>query len=376
MNPTQDEADVSKASVFAASLADNRIIKPSHNGSTFPIHQYKLSPVSLFRMFYNILHPLVSNIHSIDPIVIDVDVMTRSVAYDALVNTFAVLYHKGTSKSPALIPVLGKAPDLILYKLPVFVAELINSIGPVEIPAGRLHVPYLLFNEVVTQKPQYYNIIHTEVFIDQVFQLQSYAMLGVNIMSAESSPWWTFHSYSGRVHNNQQTYTLWSPIQWSDCDHSLKLGALFAKSRLTTCTGIVNFSCTPFYEVNYPPQSIDFPSEAMEFPYFIRSQPAYHGTYDRFPGADKIGPASHHSQASSTGFDDFSPGAAEHLQPATSGNTALPGIRRRELPHGSVAEAEADVARFRIIFCYFDHQAACNITDVDLDAWSTCLNAL
>ena len=379
MNPTHNAASPAKASIFVHRLVANGIIKAEHNALIFPIHEHKLHAPTLFTMFYNTLYPLVYDNHPLDPSLTPIDVITRSIAYNALVNAYAVSYQKGTHISHNLVRTLGSAPEVTLYQFPIFVAALINSIGPVRfdgVPARGVHVPYLVFDEIVAQVPPSYSLSHIAMFNEKVYRSGSYAMLGVNITALESSPWWTFHGHPEHVRDIPQTYSLWSPIPWTDCDPVLKLGALFAKSRLTTSVGVVNFSSTPFYDVNDPPHVDEFPTEVYDPPYLNKSQPAYYVVWERSPAYDESGSASHHSQTPSTGSHSSPTGAADPPRYATNSNTALPGIRKRKLPDSSAAEAEDDVVRHRIVYFYFDHRVASKISDMALYKWSPQLNAL
>ena len=380
MNPTHNAARPAKAKIFTESLVANGIIKPEYNGINYPIHEHKLIPVALFTMFYNILHPLVYNNYPLDPSLTPVDVITRSIAYDALINARAVSYQKAIREIPDLVRTLGSSPQVMLYTFPIFVAALINSIGPVHfygLPARGIHVPYLAFDEVFALMPPSYASSHIAMFNEKLYQSRVYALLDVNIRTPESSPWWTFHTYPEHVHGNPQTYSLWSPVPWDGCDPVLKLGALFAKCRLTSSNGVVNFTSTPFYDVNDPPRANEFPPEVWSFPHFNESQPAYYVYWERSPAYDETGSASHHSQAPSTGSYSFPTSAADPSPHATGANTtALPGNRSFRLPDGSAAEGGNDVVRHRMIFYYFDHRVASNISDLDLYGWSSQLNAL
>ena len=379
MNPTHNAASPAKASIFVNRLVANGIIKPEYNAFIFPIHEHKLHAPFLFTMFYNILHPLVSDNHPLDPSLTPIDVITRSIAYDALVNAYAVSYQKGIYVSYNLVRTLGSAPEVMLHHFPILVANLINTIGPVEfsgVPARGVHVPYLVPDDVSAQLPPSYLPSHITTFNEKLYRSRVYGLLGVDITTHGSSPWWTFHGHPEHVRDNTRTYSLWSPIPWNDCDPVLKLGALFAKSRLTTSVGVVNFSSTPFYHVNDPPHINDFPPEVYDPPYLNQSQPAYYIVSERSPAYDKIGSASHHSQTPGTGPHSSPTGAADPPRHATSGNTTLPGIRKRKLPDGSAAEGEDDVVRHRIIYIYFDHRVANNVSDMDLYKWSPQLNAL
>ena len=380
MNPTHIAARPAKATILAESLVASSIIKPEYNGIDYPIHVHKLFPPALFTMFYNILHPLVSNNYPLDPSLTPVDVIARSIAYDALVNARAVSYQKAIRESPDLVGTLGIYPQVMLYTFPIFVAALINSIGPVHfygVPARGIHVPYLAFDEVFALMPPSYASSHLAMFNQKLYRSRVYALHDVNIGTPQSSPWWTFHAQPEHVHKNTQTYSLWSPVPWDGCDPALKLGALFAKGRLTISVGVGNFSSTPFYDVNDPPRANEFPPEVWSFPYFNQSQPAYYVFWERSPAYDETGSASHHSQAPSTGSHSSPTAAADPPRHATDDNTtALPGNRKLKLPDGSAAEGGDDVVRHRMIYYYFDHRVTSNISDRDLYGWSPQLNAL
>ena len=385
MNPTNDEPGVNKAASFVASLVKNGIIRQGYTHDKHTPYEHKLSAEVVFTMFYNILHPLVYTNHPIDPIGTDVDVITRSVAYDALVNTYAVLYHKGIRESQELLRTLGQAPEVVFYQFPIFVALLINSIGPVvfkEVPARGFHIPYLLFDEVFAQKPRNYSPSHITMFIEKVTQSKKYALLGVNvIVSCESSSWWTFHTHThtGPGTDNTGTYSLWSPVQSYMCDPVLRLGALFAKSRLTTFAGVVNFSGTPFCYVGDPPRCNEYPTSLNEYPYFNKRHPAYYSVWESSRRSDETSTASHHLQAPHNSSDSPNP-PTEAANPPGHANgdeiTALPGIRKRKLSDGSTPRVEHDPVRYRVIFYYFDHPVARGITDMNLWSWSPQLNAL
>ena len=379
-NAPYEESRGTKALDFVTSLVNDGIIRHGYAPNTNSVHEHKLSAANLFRMFYNILHPLVHNNHPSDPLVTPVDDITRSIAYDALENTFAVLYHKGTREHHTLVRTLGKARDVVLYSFPIFVALLINSIGPVkfnEVPAGGFHVPYLLFDDVLALKPRSYTPSHIAMFTDKVRRSSSYALLGVDTaMRPESSPWWTFHTKAEPRSNKTPTYTLWSPVQWYYCDHVLKLGVLYAKSPVINSFGVGIVSATPYCAVNDPPRADEFPSYMVNMPYLNRSHPAYYSTWQRAPEYDKIGSASHRLQAPSTSSHNSSAGAAEPPGNTNSDKTtAQPGIRKRKLPD-DVTQVEKGAVQHRIIYFYFDHQVVQGITDTDLWNWSPKLNAL
>ena len=376
MNPIANSVPPSKASIFVSTLKAQGFIKPEPSRLDDPVHEHRLSASVLFTMFYNILHPLVLSAHPIEPNLTNVDVITRSIAFDALMDTYAILYVRGTPVSSALSDTMGGPRAIQSYRFPVFVTSLISSIGPVYFVGlthrGR-HVPFLVLAEVYAQIPQSYRSFHRTLFNEKMFQLGMYALLDIQPM-VKTSAWWTFHTYSENVGGDIK-YTLWSPLRYDICDPVLRLGTLFAKSRLTRSAGIVNFTCTPFYDVNEPPGPDDFPSEINSYPYFNVLHPTYYRHLERSPARDET----HHSQAPSTGLydlEDLLPGAADAPGDPTVGDTTLTGIRERELLDGSGVKAGDDVVRYRFVYYYFDHQVTSNISDMQLYAWSTHLNAL
>ena len=138
----------------------------------------------------------------------------------------------------------------------------------------------------------------------------------------------------------------------------------------------MNFSATPFYDVNDPPRLDEFPSEISSYPYFNTSQTAFYKFVERSPARDETGSASHHSQAPSTGSHSSPTGAADSPGHTTGGGTTQPDIRNRELSDGSIVQVKDNVVRHRIIYYYFDHRAAKNVSNLDLYGWSGYLNAL
>ena len=338
---------------FASWLVARGILKQNPGQLPCPRHEHKLSAASLFTMFYNILLPLVATSQPIDPSFTNIAVMTRSIAYEALLNTFAVLHGKCTRLPGGLVSNLGPRQNVMLHKFPIFVAGLINTIGPVHfdgVPSRGVHVPYLLPDEVFAQIPRSYAASHIAKFNRKLSRSRVYDLLGVHISFGVSSAWWTLHAYPD-LDGTTKTYSLWSPVRADRCDPALKLGALFAKSRLTNSPGIVNFNSTPFYDIDDPPCLDKFPSEIFSYPYFNALQPVYYRHVDRSAARDETDSASHHSQVPSK-------------------------IRKSELPDGSIIKVEDDVVRHRVIYYYFDHRAASNIGDMELNEWSIYLNSV
>ena len=372
MNATHEESRGTRALDFVTSLVNDGIMRHVPAPNTNSAHEHKLRAHVLFTMFYNILHPLVHINHPSDPLVTPVDDITRSIAYDALENTFAVLYHKGTRDHQTLVRILGKAPEVVLYSFPIFVALLINSIGPVkllEVPYGGFLVPYLLYDDVLAQKPRSYSASHIAMFTDKVRRSSLYALLGVDTaMRPESSPWWTFHPQPERHSNKTPTYSLWSPVQWYMCDPVLKLGVLYAKSPLLASFGIVNMSATPFCPVGDPPRADRFPPYIVKVPYLNRSHPAHFAVWQDSSEYDKIGSASHQLQAPSTSSHNSSARVAD-----PPGHTA----GDRTTAHDNfTSQVEKDVVKHRLVYFYFDHRVLQGISNKDLYGWSVRLNAL
>ena len=378
--PRENAASRSNMSTFAARLVENRTITQLQNGPSYSIYEHKLSAAVVFTMFYNIMSPLVFvNFHTEIDEVATLDVITQSIAYDALLNTYAVLYHKASRVSFGLTGAFGQAAPFSNNEFPIFVTALINSIGPVQfrgVPARGLHVPYLVFTEIEAQTPPKYAPFYVGMFKEAIAQSGSYALGAVDVMTSESSPWWTFHTYVERDTVIMDKLSLWSPVKFDDCDNVLKLGTLFAKSYLTTSVGVIHFSSTPFYDVNDPPDRRSFPPDAFDFPYFVKTQPAYYEFLERSPASNDSGSPSNHPQPPTTESSTSSINDVDTPPRTTHCDTSQRSTRKRKLTDSSTAEAGDGVVLHRIVYHYFDHQAAKNIRGEHLDAWSFSLNSV
>lgn len=284
--PTENAPLRSKMGTFAEMLAANGTITRLQNGLGYPVHLHEINPVTAFNMFYSILHPLVLRNHRFLGVqtpsdgndLIELIHINQSVSYDALLSMFAVLYYKNLRFEDSSIGFLGSAPPVAAKKFPVFVTALINSIGPVKfdgIPARGTHIPWMSETSVDNVRPNQYQSHYIGMFNNAIVRSAQVALSSVDLMSSASSPWWTFHSYAERERDAIQSISLWSPVLFDACDNALKLGVLYAKTHLTVDVGVINFSATPFYDLNDPPREDLIPEEAFDYPYYATSQPAY-----------------------------------------------------------------------------------------------------
>ena len=242
------------------------------------------------------------------------------------------------------------------------------------VPARGTHVPYLVFTEVEAQTSQNYAYFHVAIFKDAIAQSRSSALATVDVMTSDSSPWWTFHTFVERISDTTEKYSLWSPVKFDDCDNALKFGTLFAKSYLTTDIEVIHFSATPFYDVNDPSHHGSFPPDAFKFPYFVEGQSAYYEVLERYPASNDK--PSDHSHLPTTSSCTSSADAADPPPRTIHSETSQRRTRKRKLTDSSAAKAEDGVVLHRIIYHYFDHQVANNINSRDLDRFSLFLNEI
>lgn len=388
--PRENAAGRSKMSTLAANLVANRTINPVMNGLNYPQHVHALRATSILAMFANIIAPLVLMNYRLlgvqtptNPADIALlNAISQCIAYDALVATYALLYHKSSRLSVGLLPLFGQNPTIGTNDFPIFITALINSIGPVQlddVPARGIHVPYLTWASVTACLPGTYATYRVAMFTEAIARSRQFVSASVDIFSTKSSAWWTFHCYPERSRNNILTFSLWSPVKFDSIDNALKLGVLFAKERITSDVGIISFTTTPFYDVNDPPRPAQFPVQVFNYPYFIESQPAYYRIFERsVPAADAPASPTYSPQSPTSSTVNV---AASPTRAISGNRQATPGPsgatrsnKRRRLPDGSATEADDDTVLHRVIYHYFDHQVMTNVSDRDLQQWAISLN--
>lgn len=152
--PNYDWTNEKHMATFAESLlARNfgiRYPKPA------PTMTHKIKADVVFRMFNNILRPLLTDIEADDETIRAHDEAVESVAFDALWATCLLLHKRGGTHLHTLYARAANLPVDGFGRFPVYVAALIDDFGPVRGLNGATHVPYLLYDEVQALKPQTY----------------------------------------------------------------------------------------------------------------------------------------------------------------------------------------------------------------------------
>jgi hypothetical protein len=270
-----------------------------------PTMTHKIKADVVFRMFNNILRPLLIDINADDETIRAHDEAVESMAFDALWATCLLLHKRGETHLHTLYAKAANLPVDGFGKFPVYVAALIDDFGPVRGLNGVIHVPYLLYDEVQALKPQTYAASHRKQFftLSEAGNFASFDEIDTSGPKAFSA-WWTFHAFErGEPLQRLRSFSVWSPLPFKAVKPHLKLAVVFAEDRLTEDIGLVAFSTTPFYHVPaldkhnqtaidplyLLPNSIGYlPGEAWEYPCFGCSAAVYYSIIegnDEYSGA-------------------------------------------------------------------------------------------
>lgn len=211
---------------------------------------HKLSATSLYNMFVRMLSipcsalSLELGLHDSKTGRLDEDKtrnFIQNVAYEALCATHVVLYNKAQK-----VHYLGAPPTIGVSfpRLPVYMATLINTIGPVRSEGfllGGWQVPYLDEAEVKAVEPVAYGrqsavgLLASELH-QGGYETASVGMLGNN---SESNGWWTLwaariqdsysHNANDPVHDpftgiaRIRNCTIWAPLLVGEIPKPLQL---------------------------------------------------------------------------------------------------------------------------------------------------------
>ena len=161
-----------------------------------PTMTHKIKADVVFRMFNNILRPLLTDIDADDETIRAHDEAVESVAFDALWATCLLLHKRGETHLHTLYAKAANLPVDGFGKFPVYVAALIDDFGPVRGLNGATHVPYLLYDEVQALKPQTYAASHRKQFftLSEADNFASFDEIDTSGPEAFSA-WWTFHAF-------------------------------------------------------------------------------------------------------------------------------------------------------------------------------------
>lgn len=145
-------------------------------------------------------------------------------AFDALEAAYAVLYNQPRRVDTA-VTTGEPIPHTVFSAFPVYVAALINSLGPFEsksLPSRRTHVLFMRHAEVEACRPAYYAGHLSARFrmecLESTFLLSSIEPAGTDRWT-----FWdtkvndtTFQDYSLDTGNTLASYRIWSPIRSDD----------------------------------------------------------------------------------------------------------------------------------------------------------------
>jgi hypothetical protein len=370
-------------SQFAANLLAEQTLGISTNGVNYPFHFHKLNADVCMSMFLNIVTPLVFSMYrtlgASTPVnaadVASLTLTARHVAFIALEAMYNQLYNKAYKLSATAVRQFGNPAVQMSNEFPVFISALITSAGPIQfdnIPARGIHIPFLVYDEVQALLPTNTAGAHEPfrvgMFAEAMTRSREYLSTIVDINTTTSSAWWTFHVWAQPERNGSASYRMYSPVKFPDVQDELKLGVLFAKEKLTSGPGVVNFSSSPFFDINDPPRRNNLPAIVWQFPHYIESQPAYHLTLERDPPHDQSEPS--YTPAS----PDLTLASSSRLPETGRTTRSDTNNKKRKRTDGSAADPEDDTVTHRAIFFYYDHIVCDNINHRQLNTWAIELN--
>lgn len=346
----------------ASRLASALISKSNQiqNGYEYPLHTHRLSFTAFLSLFQTIITPLVEGNYRIGSETngnrATLDALIDSVAYECVLAAYAVMYNKASRIAGGFFELFGSPPTIRTAKFPAYCTALINAIGPVQfadVPARGMQVPYLEWSDITDGCPAAYAPYHVARFKEK--SADFVAMASVDTMALDSSPWWTFHAYPTNASTKEYaSYNLYSPVRFNGCEHSLKLGVLFARQKLTMDAGVINHSATPYYRVEDPDNLDAFPAESKDAPYFIKNQPAY---YEFVESREEV----------------------EHeigYTAAVAESSTLAPTKKRKLQAGTNFETNEESVLYRRVYYYFDHITVIVTNNNTMSFWAAELNAV
>lgn len=358
-----------KMAMVGAMLTAEGHLYSRENGRTYPLHWHKLSVVVIMTMFTNILEPLArAHYRSIGirdlqnaAEVQRMNEIISSAAYEALTTMFTVLFNKAARYTGTAMVYFGSIPLPNNTAFPAYMTSLINSIGPIQfaqLPSRGVHIPYITQDDLTNAMPATFATHHVAALIEGFEKAKTVALASVDVHTLASSAWWTFHVYTDIAARNVTHYSLWSPVVFDDVELHLSIGCLFARNRLTTDIGVINFSASEWHDTGRnDPRLSDFPQTIWNYPNFVDNQPAYRTVIEQREDHDVV----------------MAPAIASS---ASTSSTQAAGIAAQKRRHIEGPGEDGESFPHRVVFHYFDHIHAESLSSMAIDRWSTMLNAL
>lgn len=349
-----------------AQLAAVGTLYSRENGRTYPIHWHQLNVVILMMMFFNILEPVTRAHYRAIGIrdlqnaaeIQRMNEIIHSVCFEAVTVMYTVLFNKASRYTGTAMTRFGGIPLPNTTAFPAYVTSLINSIGPIQfaqLPSRGVHIPYFTLDQLQQVMPATYQTYHIAAFVEGLERAKTIAIAAVDVYTVASSAWWTMHVYVDQV-GTVNHYSLWSPVTFDDVELHLSLGTLFARNKLTVEIGVINYSTSEYIETGFEnPRLTNFPGAIWTYPYFVDSQPAYRALINEHPDNNvpmQLTPV------------DTAP------EPGPSTGT------RSKRPRADTRAGSPSGPRHRVVFHYFDHIQAEDLSIQAISRLTTMLNAI